>query len=203
MKRTLIFSFIVLLAGAAKAQSVSVNAGLNYSNIIRTGDDNFKTDFKPGFHAGLAFDIPLIDRLSFAPELMYSQKGYKTTNTSLLGQVQESTITTNFIEIPILAKIKAASGFNIHLGPQISFLTSTTTSVQQGSQEYRDKVEEDNTNLKKNLIGGVIGAGFDLTQKLNLHARYALDFKKNNENGTSETPEYKNQVIQLGLGIKL
>jgi hypothetical protein len=33
-------------------------------------------------------------------------------------------------------------------------------------------------------------------------ARYALDFQKNNENGTSQTPEYKNQVFQLGLGVK-
>ena len=202
MKRTLILSLAVLLAGAVKAQSVSVKAGLNYSNIIRTGDENFETEFKPGFHAGLGIDVPLIDRLALAPEVLFSQKGYKVTGGGLLGDA-ETTITTNFIDIPILAKINAATGFNIHLGPQISFLTSTTTSFKQGTQEYRDKVKEDNTNLKKNLIGGVVGAGFDLSPKLNLHARYGIDFKKNNENGTSETPEYKNQVIQLGLGIKL
>lgn len=203
MKR--IFASLIL-AGAmftANAQTVGLRAGVNFANIIKTNDDNFKTDYKTGFHAGVTFDFPLVDRLVFAPEVMFSQKGYETSGNSLLGGNYENSITTNFIEIPILLKVKAANGFNIHLGPQVSFLTSTTSKVKSGSNAYQNKVNEDNDNLRKSLVGGVLGVGFVISPKASLIGRYALDLQKNNENGTSETPLYRNQVFQLGLGFKL
>ncbi|MEJ6982028.1 porin family protein [Pedobacter sp. P351] len=202
MKRILILSYVLITALTANAQSLGARVGVNFSNIIKTGDSDFETDFKPGLHAGITLDIPLVDRLSFAPELMFSQKGYKTNGSSLLGGDNEYSVTTNFIEVPILLKINAASGFNIHLGPQVSFLTSTTESFKTGSDEYKTKIKEENDNLKKNILGGVIGAGFNVGARTSLVARYALDFQKNNEDGSSETPLYKNQVIQLGLGFK-
>ncbi|WP_207428422.1 porin family protein [Pedobacter sp. SYSU D00535] len=202
MKRILITSLIALAATVVNAQSVTVKAGLNYSNITRTGDDNFKTDFKTGFHAGVGVDIPLVDRLSLAPEIMYSQKGYEVETSGVFG-TGERTITYNFVEIPILAKITAAPGFNIHLGPQVSFLTSTTTTFKSGDNQYRENVEEDNDNLRKNLIGGVVGVGFDISPKVNLHGRYALDLKRNDGSGNSTTPEFRNQVFQVGLGFRL
>ncbi|MBC7912896.1 MAG: PorT family protein [Pyrinomonadaceae bacterium] len=202
MKRITILTLLVFATVLVNAQSFGVRGGVNFSNMIRTGDDDADTEFKTGFHAGVTMDIPLVDRLSFAPEVMYSQKGYKTSRSGLLGGDNTFTVNTNFIEIPILLKIKAASGFNIHLGPQISFLTSTTTTFDNGSDAYKRTVNEENEKLRKNLIGGVLGVGFDLSKKASLVARYALDLQKNDENG-SEIPEYKNQVIQLGIGLKL
>lgn len=212
MKKVFIFAIGLLVAGVANAQTSSskksggpqfgLKAGGNFSNIIKTGDDNFKTEFKPGFNAGLFIEIPIVDRLSFAPELMYSQKGYKTTGSSVLGGDYDYSVTTNFIEVPILAKIQAAPNFSIVLGPQVSFLSSTTESFKQGSQTYQNTVKANNDNLKKSIAGGVVGIGIDITPKVSLNGRYALDFQKNNENGTSETPLYKNQVIQASLGFK-
>lgn len=203
MKRIIVLAIGVLFAGAVNAQSFGVKGGVNFSNIIKTGDENFNTEFKTGFNAGLFAEIPIISSLSFAPELMFSQKGYKTTGTSLLGGPNEYSVTTNFIELPILAKINASDKFSIVAGPQVSFLTSTTETFKQGSDSYQNKIREENDRLKKSLFGGVVGVGFGLTDKLSLHGRYALDFQKNNENGTNETPIYKNQVYQVSLGIKL
>ena len=202
MKRILILITVLISAAAVNAQSLGGRVGVNFSNIIRTGDDNFETEFKPGLHAGITLDIPLVDRLSFAPELMYSQKGYKTNGRTLLGAENDYTVTTNFVEIPVLLKIGAANGFSIHLGPQISFLTSTTEKFKTGSDEYRRTIKEENEDLRKNLIGGVIGASFNVGTKASLVARYALDLQKNEGNGNSQTPEYRNQVIQLGLGVR-
>ncbi|HUH33577.1 MAG TPA: porin family protein [Daejeonella sp.] len=200
MKKLLIIAIGVFAAGAVHAQDVSfgVKAGANMSNIIKTGDDNFDTEFKPGFHAGLTMEIGLGNTFSFAPELMFSQKGYKADRFG--GTLTQ---TTNWVEIPILAKIQAAPQFHIFLGPQVSFLTKTTNKFEGafGSVE-ETRIEDDSERFKKSIAGGVIGAGFDITPKISLSARYALDFQKNNENGTSETPEFKNQVIQAGLGFK-
>jgi len=201
MKYFFTIALAALLVAEAKAQSVSVRAGANFANMVKSGDKNFSTDFKPGFHAGLGIDIPLVAGLAFSPEILFSQKGYKTT-ASVLGSETKYSVTTNYIDVPILAKFRT-SGFNIHVGPQISFLTSTTESWDSGSQEYRNTIKEENANLKKSIISGVAGIGFDVSSKVSLIARYAIDFQKNNGDGTSQTPEYKNQVIQVGLGIKL
>jgi hypothetical protein len=203
MKRIIVLAIGVLFAGAVHAQTFGVKGGVNFSNIIKTGDQNFNTEFKTGFNAGLSAEILIISSLYFAPELMFSQKGYKTTGSSLLGGPNEYSVTTNFIEIPILAKINATDKFSIVVGPQVSFLTSTTETFKQGSDSYQNKIREENDRLKKSLFGGVVGVGLGLTEKLSLHGRYALDFQKNNENGTNETPIYKNQVYQVSLGIKL
>lgn len=214
MKKVFILAISLITVGIANAQTTTtsskasagavkfgIKAGGNFSNIVKTGDDNFKTEFKPGFHAGIFVDIPVVDRLSFAPELVYSQKGFKTTTTGLIGGTREYTTTTNFVDIPILAKINATPTFHITLGPQVSFLTSTKTKFETANSSYEQTVKADNENLKKSLVGGVIGLGFDITNKVSINGRYALDLQKNNENGTSETPQYRNQVIQAGLAI--
>jgi len=214
MKKVFILAISLLTAGVANAQTTTksstasagavkfgIKAGGNFANIVKTGDDNFKTEFKPGFHAGIFVNIPVVDRFSFAPELVYSQKGYKNSSTNILGSPREYSVTTNFIELPLLAKINATPAFHFVIGPQVSFLSSTTEKFETANSAYEQTVKADNKNLKKSLVGGVIGLGFDITNKVSINGRYALDLQKNNENGTSETPQYRNQVIQAGLAI--
>ncbi|MEJ7780566.1 MAG: porin family protein [Daejeonella sp.] len=203
MKKVILLGISVFFAGAVNAQTFGIKGGANFSNIIKTGDANFNTEFKTGINAGIFAEIPIVSSFSFAPELMFSQKGYKTSGNSLLGGLNEYSVTTNFIELPILAKINATDKFSIVLGPQVSFLTSTTEKFKQGSDSYQNTIREENERLKKSLFGGVAGIGIGLTDKVSLHGRYALDFQKNNENGSSETPLYRNQVFQVSLGLKL
>jgi hypothetical protein len=210
MKRIFITALALLVAGALKAQdkvgsngpSFGIKGGVSFSNIIKTDNSNFETDYVTGFNAGIFIGIPIIDRLSFQPELMFSQKGYKSDRTGILGNGTFTQV-TNWIEVPVLAKIEAANGFNIYLGPQISFLTRTVNDFDGTfSSSQQTTYENDANKFKKSIVGGVLGAGFDLTNKVSLNGRYALDFQKNNENGTSETPAFKNQVWQVGLGVK-
>ncbi len=210
MKKLFIGAFILLIAGGANAQTIAVKntpsfgikGGANFSNIIKTDNSNFKTNYVTGFNAGIFISIPVVDRLSFQPELMFSQKGYQSNNRGVLGN-STLTQTTNWIEVPILAKIEAAKGFNLYVGPQVSFLTKTTNKYEGtfGSSE-QTTIENDADKFKKSILGGILGVGFDITSKVSLNGRYALDFQKNNENGTSETPAFKNQVWQAGLAFK-
>ncbi|MBC7655114.1 MAG: PorT family protein [Oligoflexus sp.] len=208
MKKLFISAVAMVLITFAQAQNKSIlptfgiKGGLNFSNIIKTDNSNFQTDYATGFNAGVFVNIPIISVLSFQPELMFSQKGYKSNRTGFLGDGTFKQ-TTNWIEVPILAKISPASGFNIVLGPQISFLTKTTNKYEGTfSSSQQTKYEADANKFKKSILGGVVGLGFDLTPRVSVNGRYALDFQKNNENGTTETPEYKNQVFQAGLAVK-
>ena len=206
MKKIFILAIALLSsAGIANAQSTDkpvkfgVKAGANFSNIIKDdGNNSFKTDYLVGYHAGVTVDIKLLDNLAFTPEALYSTKGYKSTST-----FGEFTQTTHFIDIPILASVKLGGGLNLVAGPQVSFLMSTKNTFETGFGTAEQKiVEDDSDRFRKSLVGGVVGFRYDFSNRVGLNGRYALDFQKNNENGTSQTPEYKNQVFQVGLGLK-
>lgn len=205
MKKLFIIAVVLFSTGLAKAQStdkpiaLGVKAGLNFSNIIKDdGNNNFKTDYLTGYHAGITLDIKLLDNLAFTPEALYSTKGYKSNTT-----FGDFTQTTHFIDIPILATIKLGGGLNLVAGPQVSFLMSTTNTFETGfGTAEQEIIEDDSDRFKKSLVGGLIGFRYDFSNRVGLHGRYGLDFQKNNENGTSQTPEFKNQVFQVGVGIK-
>ena len=201
MKKIIILALGLFAATAADAQDIrfGVKAGLNLPNIIKDdGNNDFKTKVNPGFNAGVTVDIPLVSGLAFTPEILFASKGYKATTS--LG---EFTQTTYFVDVPILASIKVAgSGLNIVVGPQVSFLTSTKNKFDSGFGTVENQYDEDADKFKKSLLGGVIGLRFDINDKFDIHGRYALDFQKNNEDGTNRTPEFKNQVFSVGVGVK-
>jgi hypothetical protein len=202
MKKILILAIGLFVATAASAQDrikFGVKAGVNLSDIIKgDGNNNFDTKVKTGFNAGVTVEIPLIAGLAFTPEVLYSQKGYKLTSS--IGEFRQ---TTSFIDVPILASFRLGSSFNIVAGPQVSFLLSTKNKFINGyGTVEQTNVENDSDRFKKSLVGGVIGFRYDVNDKFDIHGRYALDFQKNNENGTSSTPEYRNQVFSLGVGVK-
>ncbi|MDQ8003911.1 MAG: porin family protein [Pedobacter sp.] len=206
MKKILILALGLFATGlTANAQSTNslirfgVKGGANFSNIIKDdGNNNFNTDYLVGFNAGVTLDIKLLENLAFTPELLYSTKGYKT---DVLGGT--FTQTTHFIDVPILASIKLAEGFNLVAGPQVSFLMSTKNKFESGIGTAEQQIIEDEADrFKKSILAGVVGARFDVSDKVGIFGRYALDFQKTNENGDRVTPEFKNQVFQVGLGIK-
>ena len=132
--------------------------------------------------------------------MQYSQKGYKS-NGSFLGTPYEYKQTTNFIEVPLLAKFKPSQNFGILVGPQFSFLTSTKTKYTVANTSHEQQIDQDNDNLRKNILGGVIGLEA-AAGPIVLDLRYSLDFQKNNGDGSSTTPTYKNQVIALSAGLR-
>jgi outer membrane protein with beta-barrel domain len=202
MKKLIILALGLCIAGAVQAQSpirLGVKAGLNLPDIIKgDGNNDFDTKLNPGFNAGITLDINLIKGLAFTPELLYATKGYKATTP--LG---EFTQTTHFIDVPLLASINlGGSKLNLVAGPQVSFLLSTNNKFDSDFGDVEQQIDEDSDKFKKSLVGGLIGFRYDLTDKVDIHGRYALDFQKNNEDGSKETPEYRNQVFSVGLGIK-
>lgn len=172
-----------------------VTGGLNLANTVNSYNSNYSTGTIAGFNAGLTLEVPLIYPLSFEPEVLFSQKGFSANDDG--GNFKSR---QNFIDVPLLAKFKLAPGFNFLVGPQISFLTSTTNTYTQGfnliSQDHYN-YQGDNT-----FFDGVIGVSFDLNRDVELRARYTIDFNQTDPYGNTFVPNYRNQVWQFGLGFK-
>lgn len=199
----------ILFAGAAttvnaqtktNSPSFGIRAGLNLANITKE-NDSYASEIKPGFNAAAFVEIPLVNGFSFQPELQFSQKGYRSSG-SFLASPYEYTATLNYVEVPLLAKIVPSKNFAIVVGPQFSFLTSSEYKFKTGNVNYENVVNNNNNDLRENVVGGVAGieAG---SGNFIFSARYSLDFQRNNGDGTSSTPKYKNQVVGLSIGFKL
>lgn len=174
---------------------VGVTGGLNIANTIDANNANFSTDAIASFNAGLTLDIPIAYPISFAPEILYSGKGY-AANTEYGRFTQR----TNYIDVPLLLKVKLAPNFNFLVGPSINFLTSTNNKYETGFQT--DYEHFYNNRGDQTDISGVIGLSVDLSRNVELRARYNIDLTSNNPDNDSYLPNYRNQVWQIGLGFK-
>jgi hypothetical protein len=172
---------------------VGITGGLNIANTVDAYNSYYQTGSIAAFNAGLYLDAPIAYPLSFEPEVLFSQKGYT-------AQTNDGNFTSrsNFIDVPLLLKFHIVPGFNFLIGPQVSFLLSTTNTYDNGF----NVTAQDHYNYGGNttFVDGVVGVSFDLAPNVELRARYTLDFNQNNGNG-SYVPAYQNQVYQIGLGV--
>lgn len=219
MKKYFFLAICLLVAGAASAQrhygprrvvrrpaprhqsddfyrvKVGITGGVNIANMVDTYNSDFATGTIAGFNAGLTLDVPLAYPLSFAPEVLYSQKGFS-------GETVDGNFTqrSHFIDVPLLLKIRANRNFNFVVGPQLAFPISVTNTYDNGFSEISK--EHYSTSGDKTLVGGVVGIGIDLNNFVELRGRYTMDFSKTSPNDNNYIPNYRNQVWQIGLGIK-
>ncbi|HEY4325646.1 MAG TPA: porin family protein [Mucilaginibacter sp.] len=168
--------------------------GVSMSNTMNSYSPGYSSGAIIGFNAGLMLELPIIYPLSFAPEALYSEKGYAAVTHD--GNFTQH---ANFIDVPLLAKFHLSPTFNLLLGPQIAFPMSTINTYDNGFQVTSEQYYS--TYQQKAIFNGVIGLSFDVTSNIELRARYALDLQPSYQN-SAYGGDYRNQVAQFGLGFK-
>ncbi|HWK08344.1 MAG TPA: porin family protein [Puia sp.] len=181
---------------------IGLKGGLSIATLIKTNDNNFSSMPLYGFNGGAVIQLPLGRIIALQPEVLFSQKGYRASGSDLTGDYNYRRY-LNFLDIPLLLRVNASKSLGILVGPQYSYLLATHTKFNSGGTSYEQTVNNENDNITKNIFGGVIGLDINLDNNVFLYGRYTIDFKNNNGDGTSSTPAYKNQVIQVGIGILL
>ena len=179
--------------------SFGIKAGANFSNVYNSDGQAFVADGKFGFAGGVFLGIPIGSFIGIQPEVLFSQKGFKASG-SILGGTYNFTRTTNYLDVPILLSIKPAQGFSIVVGPQFSYLISETDDY--GVLSTTQKQEFDNQSIRKNIFGIVGGVDIELSPVV-LGLRAGYDLQRNNGDGSSTAPNYKNAYYQATLAYKL
>ena len=158
-------------------------AGLNFSSI--SGDNTRELDIgiTTDFNFGVLAEIPISEKFSFQPELMYSGQGYA-------GESSDDIINLNYLNIPLMGKYYLIKGFSLEVGPQIGFLLSA-------------KNKDTDTDIKDAFntvdFGVNFGLGYKFTNGINFDVRYNLGLSDiNNIDGL--TDKNKNGVFQLSVG---
>jgi hypothetical protein len=180
MKKFLLLAVVTVLGFTnVNAQEIKFGAkgGLNFASI--SGDNIKGNDVVTAFNFGVLSEIPISDKFSFQPELMYSGQGYSFNN---------NTIALSYLNIPLMGKYYLTKGLSIEAGPQIGFLLSA-------KNEKTDVKDSFNTFD----FGVNFGLGYKLDNGLNFGARYNLGLTDiNNLEGSSS--KNKNGVFQLSIG---
>lgn len=177
-----------------------IKAGANYSNVWDEGDNDFEANGKAGFVGGAFLHIPIGKFLGVQPEVLFAQKGFQGSGT-LLGQEYSFKRTTNYLDIPVLFTFKPFPAFTIVAGPQYSFLMSQSDNFSSGPYSSTDFQDYENDNIRKNTLGAVVGFDVNVNHFV-VSPRAGWDFQTNHGDGSSSTPRYKNQWLQLTLGYR-
>jgi hypothetical protein len=180
MKKILLVAVFTVLGFAnVTAQEIKFGAkgGLNFATI--SGDNTKGIDLVTSFNFGVLSEIPISDKFSFQPELMYSGQGYS---------FNDNTIALNYLNIPLMGKYYLTKGFSIEAGPQLGFLLSA---------------KNEKTDVKDSFnsfdFGVNFGLGYKLDNGLNFGARYNLGLTDIN-NLDNSSSKNKNGVFQLTVG---
>ena len=182
----------ILITSAVSAQhgnapagrvSLGIKGGVNVYNF----HDNDNTSYDPriGYNFGVMGHIHISKQFALQPEIVYSAQGaqYKTT----LGTAKYN---LDYINVPILLQYMWDNGFRIEAGPQIGFLVSAKSKINDISTDNKENVETIDlaASFGASYIHPSTGIGID--------ARYNLGLtnidKKNDINMT-------NRGFQLGL----
>jgi|GEM_PF-1291423 len=169
--------------------------GAAFSNAVAASKNNYNTGGSAGFSFGFTYNRPVADRLSIGAEVLYSQKGYAATTLS--GKFSQN---SQFLDVPVFAKYSVGRKLNVFAGPQLSYMLSSSNVYNAGFEETTRNYYQ--YSGVRTFFAGVIGAGVEPTDHVNLNARYALDITGTNANGSAFVPAYKHQALQLAFGYK-
>jgi hypothetical protein len=188
MKKSIVF--ILLLAGTASfAQhfELGVKAGANISNFTgASNSDQFKAKTMVGFHGGGFVSLFVGNIFAIQPEVLFSTQGAKIEQTG-----GNTDYRLDYINIPVMLKVRAPGGFFVEAGPQIGFKVYETHYGTSG----------DFAKSTDFSIAG--GLGYHSSIGLGIGARYTAgisklgDFKLSDPSATP--PNWKNGVVQISL----
>jgi hypothetical protein len=183
----------LLIMHAASAQfHIGVKAG---TNIVKLDGISFKDQFRYGYNLGGFAVIKLSKKVGLQPEVLFNQysttldSSYKSLYQGIINSSQ-TRVKLNYLSIPILLNYKFLGPISLQAGPQFSVLMDQgRTILQNGGDAF-----------KKGDFSLVGGAQIHLA-KIYLTGRYIVGL--NNINDIDNRDQWKNQAVQLSIGLAL
>jgi hypothetical protein len=167
--------FVAASPTYAQGINVGVKVGVNFADLALEGEAD-EAEFrealgnKTGFVAGGFIEVPVSPAFSFAPEVLFTQKGAKAEEGGA-----EITISTDQLQIPVLFKANFSGGSVrpfVTVGPAFGFKTSAKFKVEgiPGEADFEDDNSDDIEPVEFSLV---FGGGVKFGQA-SLEARYDL-----------------------------
>lgn len=177
----------------ANAQGFGVGVKVG-TNINKLQGQSFKDQFTYGYSAGAYADIKAGKKWSIQPEVLFNQVSTDTSDKfSDLYDINSgkiSKIKLNYLSIPILLNYNLSKGISLQAGPQFGILMSQSKDLLQNGKDAFKTGDF-------SMLGG-LQIKFS---SIRLYGRYAIGL--NNLNDIDSRDKWRNQSIQLGVGLTI
>ncbi len=162
----------------SQAQDIKfgVKGGVNFANL--TDLSGADLDSRTGFHLGAVLQLSLMETFAIQPELLYSAQG---------ASIGDFDIDLDYINIPILAKLKFAGIASVEAGPQFGFV------INDGIEEFAQSFGGD-AEAKSFDLGLAVGAGVEFGGFFG-QVRYNLGLTE-----VADDSDGKNSNFQVSVG---
>ncbi len=196
MKKNLIITAIILIATQiSNAQFLKVVAK-GGANVTKITGSSFDEKFSYGYHAGGFATIKLSKKLSLQPEVLLSQintnvdSSFNTLYNNLIDPSYVKNISLKYLTIPVVLNYNLHKRFALQGGVQYAKLLESGKSLLQNGEAA----------FKSGDLSAL--AGFQLSvSRFVVSGRYLVGL--NNINDIDNRDQWKNETIQLSVGIKI
>jgi len=182
---------------------ISIFSTSSYAQLIKPGikggasinklsGKSFKDEFSWGYHVGGFVEIKLLRKLSIQPEILFNQVNVDTSSqfSSVYQFNKVGKVDLKYLSFPILVNIKPVKYLSIQAGPQFGILINKDkTLVENGKKAF------DGGDFS--MVGG-LQLNFS---HLHVYGRYVIGLTNINDLDNQE--KWRNQSIQLGVGLSL
>jgi hypothetical protein len=124
--KTLTLAFVLLFAPfILSAQlGLGVKVGANFANV---STDDYETNSKTSFHAGVYANINFSEKWGITPEVLWSSQG---------ADIDDVEFNTNYITVPIMLRWRIIDLISVEAGPQFNILTD----AESGGFDVTDEI---------------------------------------------------------------
>lgn len=199
-----LFLSVTLMAQTDKVK-LGVKAGLNLSSLS-FDESELNSSNKTGFTAGVMAEIPMTKNFSLQPELLYSQQGSKSSffDNDVTNSQYKSTITLNYLNIPVMLKYYVLKGLSLQAGPQIGILLKANNKYQDNFLGYDNHESFDLKHYSTGIDTAVnFGLGYQFKDQFYTDLRYTISYSNVFKEGDANhfiSNDMKNRVFQITIG---
>ena len=197
------FSFLLLFfiyANASSQVTTSVKAGVAISNVEVKGNDNMQIRITG--YGGLSFNIPVIDKIFFQPEALYSIRGYSFRPNSVS---ERHKVYFSYITAPLLFGYKISKNFSVVAGPELGYMVRARYHSDDWMTNLYDGI------TRKFNVDVDAGVAVQVMKGLNVEARVNFGVTALyrgvlfDQSGTAfaEVKDGYHRVIQVGVSLAL
>lgn len=210
MKKTVLFTGLILFSIStifaqddSKELQLGIKGGVNLAKIV--GDDIGDLKSRTSFNVGLLAEIPISERISIQPEVLYSGQGFdikEIDQDNIFDTDENIEYQLDYIQVPLLLKIYLVEGLSIEAGPQFGFKIKEKIDFKTNSDGGGIEIDPKDSYVKDFSTDIALGAAYKFDNGFFINGRYNYGlttiFKENTILGNIDV---KNAVWQFGVGF--
>ena len=193
MKNKTLFLSLFLFVSISGTFAQGFKAGLKAGADIHKIDGKAFTDeFSYGYHVGAYAQVNLSHKFGIQPEILFSEVSVDTSSnfSDVYDFNSVSKVKLQYLKIPVLLNFSPNPFVTLQVGPQYSILMDKNSTLLKNGQNAFSSGDF-------SMVGGL---QLNIS-KLRIYGRYAIGL--NNINEIDNQDKWKNQNIQLGIGLNI